>query len=80
MLWGNSRRSAIHIPKRKRREKVMELNRKKNALLLCANIGCRCMATHFFLVQKSNSKPVHIGLCEDCSYELYAIQKLNKGR
>lgn len=47
----------------------MEINKRKNALLMCASVGCHHMATQFFKVRKNNIT-MNIGLCENCSYDL----------
>lgn len=54
----------------------MEFEKRKNALLLCASVGCHHMATHYFKLRK-NSIIFRVGLCENCSFELRA--NLKKG-
>ena len=52
----------------------MEINTKKNVLLMCANVDCHHMATHFLTIQKNEVKKM-VGLCENCSLELNSTIK-----
>lgn len=56
----------------------MELDKRKNVILMCANVGCYHIATHFFKVRINNSI-VRIGLCENCGFELKANVKKGEG-
>lgn len=56
----------------------MEIKKRKFVPFICANVGCNHIATHYFVIQNNNEKPIRIGLCEDCSFDLYAISKKAK--
>lgn len=53
----------------------MRFKRIKNTFFMCANEGCHHLAISYYLLKINNMKPKRIGLCEDCSLELYSFAK-----
>lgn len=50
----------------------MELRKLKNICFLCANKNCRHLIHDYFWITKGNGqKPMKVGVCLDCSFELY---------
>lgn len=55
----------------------MNFKKIKNVFFLCANEGCHNLISTYFVIQNEDSKPRKVGLCEDCSFELYQHVKFN---